>query len=167
MTLVIVREDLLDRFETNPIGGPSMMSYKICSLNGSMYNTPPTFAIYVSGLTFQWLLDLGGLTEIARINTKKAEKVYDALYAFKALYRPTVVDPIYRSKMNVPFRILKDGIPNEEKEKDFLKEAEKLGCMSLAGHRSVGGIRASLYNALEMEAVDTLITLIYQFGNRQ
>jgi phosphoserine aminotransferase len=163
LTIVIVRDDLLGRFSDSPLAGPIMFDYKLCADNGSMYNTPPCFAIYVSGLVFKWLLNLGGLDKMNEINQIKSKRLYDALASHPETYSFPVMNPRYRSRMNVPFRILKDGTPNLELEKEFLKGAEALGCRSLAGHRSVGGMRASLYNALEMEAVDVLIKFIHNF----
>lgn len=142
-----------------------MLNYKTFADNGSMYNTPPCFSIYVSGLVFKWLLDdIGGLEKMNAINKKKSEMLYTALAQFPSVYAFPVVNPLCRSRMNVPFRVLKEGKPDDEREKLFLKGAESLGCSSLAGHRSVGGMRASLYNALDMEAVETLVSYIKKFA---
>jgi phosphoserine aminotransferase len=166
VTIVVVRDDLIGRFGNCPFGGPLMLDYKIFADNESMYNTPPCFSIYVSGLVFKWLLkDVGGLDEMNAINKKKSEMLYSALAEFPSIYAFPVVNSLYRSRMNVPFRVLKDGKADDEREKLFLKGAESLGCYSLAGHRSVGGMRASLYNALEMEAVETLVAHIKKFAS--
>ena len=161
-----MREDLLNRFDKCPFSGPLMYDYKIFADSGSMYNTPPCFSIYVSGLVFKWLQDLGGLQKMNDINKKKSDMLYNALSNHPSTYMFPVVNSVYRSRMNVPFRILKNGVPDEEMEKIFLKGAETLGCFSLAGHRSVGGIRASLYNALDMEAVETLTSFIKEFASK-
>ena len=163
---MIVREDLLGRFEKCPFAGPLMFDYKTCADSGSMYNTPPCFSIYVSGLVFKWLLGLGGLQKMNEINKRKSDMLYRALSNYPSVYMFPVVNAMYRSRMNVPFRILNNGVPDEAKEKLFLKGAEKLGCVSLAGHRSVGGIRASLYNALDIEAVETLVRFIKAFASQ-
>ncbi len=164
LTIVIVREDLLGRFDSCPFKGPLMLDYKICADNGSMYNTPPTFPIYVSGLVFQWVIDLGGIKGIEQLNLKKSTLLYQTLESYPNLIRFPVARKEYRSRMNVPFRLLKDGQPDEALEKEFLKKAEERGCTQLAGHRSVGGIRASLYNALPIEAVQVLVDLIHSFA---
>ncbi|KAJ3367456.1 hypothetical protein HDU91_001387 [Kappamyces sp. JEL0680] len=167
LTIVVVREDLLGRFAKCPLAGPLMLDYKVCADNGSMYNTPPCFAIYVSGLVFKWLLErIGGLDKMDAINQKKSASLYQALASHPTLYTFPVTAPQFRSRMNVPFRLLEHGAPSAELEKSFLKGAEALGCSSLAGHRSVGGMRASLYNALEQEAVDVLVKYIHDFARQ-
>ncbi|KAJ3310986.1 hypothetical protein HDV04_004503 [Boothiomyces sp. JEL0838] len=166
LTIVIVKKDLLGRFAQCPLKGPLMLDYKLMADQGSMYNTPPTFAIYVSGLCFEWVLAIGGIEKIAALNKAKSQVLYEGLQKYPNVFS-FPVEEAYRSRMNVPFRILKDGKPNEELEKDFIKGAEKLGMICLAGHRSVGGIRASLYNALPIEAVEFLVQYAHSFALKQ
>lgn len=163
LTIVIVRDDMLQRFRANPIKGPMMLEYALMAKHQSMYNTPPTFPIYVSGLVFKWLLNLGGLKAIQKLNQAKASLVYQKLLERPDYFRLAVANESNRSKMNVTFRIIKDGEVSEERESKFLAEAESLGCVCLKGHRSVGGIRASLYNALPKESIDVLSKLLQSF----
>ncbi|ORY07187.1 phosphoserine aminotransferase [Basidiobolus meristosporus CBS 931.73] len=162
VTIVIIREDLLDRpavenQESAPWPIPLMFDYKIQADNGSLYNTPPMFSIYVVGLVLEWLLQLGGISAIQAINERKAKKLYDVIDKYDIYKCP--VDVQVRSKMNVPFRLT-----TEELEKEFLKGAEELHMAQLKGHRSVGGIRASLYNAMEEEGVQALTQYMEQFA---
>jgi len=156
VTVVIVREDLIG--ETIP-GTPTMFDYKIHAENESMYNTPATYSWYLSGLVFQWLKKLGGLQKMAEINKRKADKLYAAIEASGFYKNP--VNPAYRSWMNVPFTL-----PKEELDEVFLKEAKKAGLVTLKGHRSVGGMRASIYNAMPEEGVDALIAFMADFQKR-
>ena len=153
VTLVIVREDLLAR---SPDSLPVMLNYKVQAEHNSLYNTPPTFGIYLLGLTMKWLLSLGGLPAIAAVNERKAGKLYAEIER-TGFYRGTAV-PDSRSRMNVTFRL-----PNEELEKRFEKEATAAGLDGLKGHRSVGGMRASIYNAFPEEGVDTLLEFMREF----
>ncbi len=153
LTIVIVREDLLGQVLD---GTPSMFNYQIYAETESMYNTPPTYAWYLSGLVFQWLLQQGGLEAMAQINQRKAEKLYTAIDASDFYHNP--VDPDCRSWMNVPFTLA-----NSELEKRFLDEAAQAGLMTLKGHRLVGGMRASIYNAMPEEGVDALIAFMRDF----
>ena len=154
IVLVIVREDLLG--DTLP-GTPTMLDYKVAADNGSMYNTPPTFAWYLSGLVFKWLKHHGGLKAISEINHRKAAKLYAAIDNSGGFYHnPVVVG--YRSIMNVPFTLIDAAL-----DKTFLKGADEQGLLNLAGHRSVGGMRASLYNAVPEAAVDALIQYMQDF----
>lgn len=153
LTIVIVREDLLGQVLD---GTPSMFNYQIYAETESMYNTPPTYAWYLSGLVFQWLLQQGGLEAMAQINQRKAEKLYAAIDASDFYSNP--VDPDCRSWMNVPFTLA-----NSELEKSFLDEAAQAGLMTLKGHRLVGGMRASIYNAMPEEGVDALIAFMSDF----
>ena len=121
-----------------------------------MINTPPTYAIYLAGLVFQWLKDLGGLTEMARRNEAKARLLYDALDASSFYSNP--VAPENRSWMNVPFTLADASLDAE-----FLKGAEARGLMNLKGHRSVGGMRASIYNAMPLEGVQALVDYLKEF----
>ena len=147
MTLVIVREDLASGARE---GTPVMLDYRVQVENGSMYNTPPTYSIYVAGLVYEWLLETGGLEERKRINIQKAAILYDYLDSSK-LFRPTA-DKEVRSLMNVCFVT---GDP--EKDKAFCSAAAKAGFVNLKGHRSVGGMRASIYNAMPVEGVEKLV----------
>ncbi|KAJ1537250.1 hypothetical protein HK096_000209, partial [Nowakowskiella sp. JEL0078] len=163
VTLVIVREDLLKKATVDtPI--PTILDYKIYAENDSMYNTPPTWSIYLCGLVYDWLLDIGGLHGIGKINESKAKRLYDAIDCSNGFYRCPVNEK-YRSKMNVPFRLYgSDGKPSEQLEKLFLKGAEAINMVQLKGHRSVGGLRASLYNALEESSVVVLVDFMKEFA---
>lgn len=153
ITVVIVREDLIGKAGAKV---PSMMDYKIHADSDSMYNTPPTYAWYLAGLVFKWLKQQGGLEGIGQLNKAKAEKLYG--YIDNSAFYANPVVPNYRSWMNVPFTLA-----NAELDKVFLKEADEQGLLNLKGHRSVGGMRASIYNAVPMEAVDTLIAFMAEF----
>lgn len=154
VTLVIIRKDLLERSSDNL---HTYLNYKVHVENNSLYNTPSTFGIYVAGLVFKWLLNMGGLDEMYRRNVEKAKILYDAIDASNGFYKGTVV-PEYRSLMNVTFRL-----PNEELEKKFIEEAKKRNFDGLKGHRSVGGIRASIYNAFPKKGVEDLVTFMEEF----
>jgi len=156
LTIVIVRKDLLGK--SLPIC-PTMLDYKTAADNDSMYNTPATFAWYLAGLVFQWLKDLGGLTEMEKINRRKAEKLYSYIDG-SGFYR-NPVEKQSRSSMNVPF-VLAD----EKFDKPFLSGANEAGLLNLAGHRSVGGMRASIYNAVPEAAVDALIAYMKDFAKQ-
>jgi phosphoserine aminotransferase len=156
VTLVIIRDDLLER------SSPSlhtMLNYATHAENGSLYNTPPAFGVYVLGLVIEWLLDLGGLPAIAEINERKAGKLYAELDR-TGFWRPTAQKES-RSLMNVTFRL-----PTEELEKSFVKESTAAGLDGLKGHRSVGGMRASIYNAFPESGVDQLIDFMRDFERR-
>jgi phosphoserine aminotransferase len=124
-----------------------------------MLNTPPTFAWYIAGLVFQWLKKRGGLEAMAEINRRKAERLYRAIDG-SSFYRNPVV-PQYRSWMNIPFTLAKPELDDE-----FLKQAEKAGLTNLKGHRSVGGMRASIYNAMSEEGVAALVDFMADFSRR-
>ncbi|MGM0553307.1 MAG: 3-phosphoserine/phosphohydroxythreonine transaminase [Pseudomonadota bacterium] len=156
LTVVIVRNDLLKR-ETGRV--PAVLEWALQANNDSMYNTPPTFGWYFAGLVFEWLLEQGGLTRMAEINQRKAEKLYHFVDN-SAFYR-NPVEPAARSWMNVPFILADDGLDGT-----FLNEAEAAGLSSLKGHRSVGGMRASIYNAVPESAVDALIEFMADFEQR-
>ncbi|RMD80526.1 MAG: 3-phosphoserine/phosphohydroxythreonine transaminase [Gammaproteobacteria bacterium] len=156
LTLVIVREELLGRARP---GIPSLLDYAVQAEAGSMYNTPPTFAWYVAGLVFRWLLDQGGLAAMAERNRRKAAKLYAAIDG-SGFYR-NPVDPTARSWMNVPFTLADPAL-----DELFLREAEEAGLVNLKGHRSVGGMRASLYNAMPEEGVDALVQFMAEFERR-
>jgi phosphoserine aminotransferase len=155
-TLVIIREDLLPRSSKTL---HTMMNYAVHAENGSLYNTPPAFAIYVVGLVAEWLLAQGGLPAIAQVNQRKASKLYAELDR-TGFWRPTA-EEASRSLMNVTFRV-----GSEELEKKFVKEATAEGLDGLKGHRSVGGMRASIYNAFPEEGVDTLVSFMREFERR-
>jgi phosphoserine aminotransferase len=153
---VIVRRDLLGRARA---GCPTMLDYKVAADNDSMYNTPPTFAWYLSGLVFKWLRQQGGLSAIAEVNRRKADKLYGYIDS-SGFYR-NPVEKSARSSMNVPFVLADDKL-----DKPFLEGAEAVGLLNLAGHRSVGGMRASIYNAVPEAAVDALIEYMQDFAQR-
>ena len=153
LTIVIVREDLIGQ----PLAGtPTMFDYKTHADNDSMYNTPPTYAWYLAGLVFQWLKDLGGLQSMAVINERKAQALYAAIDASGFYKNP--VEPQSRSWMNVPFTLADPAL-----DEIFLKEAKAAGLTTLKGHRSVGGMRASIYNAMPEAGVQTLIGFMQEF----
>ena len=156
LVVVIVREDLLGDVIK---GTPTMLDYKIHADNASMYNTPSTYAWYLSGLVFQWLKAQGGLEKMAEINKRKAAKLYSAIDTIEFYGNPVAV--ANRSMMNVPFTLANPAL-----EKTFLKEADAQGLLNLAGHRSVGGMRASLYNAVPEAAVDALVAFMADFAKR-
>jgi len=153
LTLVIVRDDLLDR--ALPIT-PSAFHWKEQAANDSMVNTPPTYAIYVAGLVFEWLLAQGGVAAIESRNIAKAKLVYDCLD--RSEFYQTAVRKEDRSRMNVPFK-LRDASLDEA----FLKGAKERGMVQLKGHRAVGGMRASIYNAMPIEGVQTLVSYLEDF----
>lgn len=153
VTVVIIRNDLIGR---EPENTPSMLSYAIHAKEKSMFNTPPTYAIYVMGLVFKWMLERGGVAEMQRINEKKAGILYDYLDSSK-LFRGTVVKKD-RSLMNIPF-----VLPTEELNEKFIKLAKQAGFVNLKGHRTVGGMRASIYNAMPVEGVEALVDFMAEF----
>ncbi len=156
LTLVIVRRELLGRARPEC---PAMLNWQVAADNDSMYNTPPTFAVYLAGLVFQWLKEQGGLDAMEQINRRKAEKLYAAIDNSPFYANP--VEVASRSLMNVPFTLADDSL-----DKTFLTEAEAAGLLNLKGHRSVGGMRASIYNAVSEAAVDALIAFMQDFEQR-
>jgi phosphoserine aminotransferase len=153
MTLVIIREDLIgDAMACCP----DMLRYKVHAENGSMYNTPPCYTIYVAGLVYQWLLELGGLEVMQKINEKKAGILYDYLDNSK-LFTPTA-EKECRSLMNVCF-----VTGNPDMDKKFISEASAAGFSNLKGHRVAGGMRASIYNAMPTEGVEALVAFMEKF----
>ena len=154
VVIAIIREDLITE-DTLP-GTPTMLKYHIHRDNGSMYNTPPAYGIYICGKVFRWLLDMGGLEAIQAHNQKKAALLYDFLDS-AALFRGTVVKKD-RSLMNVPF-----VTDDEAVSAAFLKAATEAGFVNLKGHRSVGGMRASIYNAMPLEGVEKLVAFMERF----
>ena len=154
-TIVIVRDDLLERVPDNL---PAMLDYKNLVKGGSMYNTPPCFAIYICGLVFKWALnEVGGLQKVQAMNKEKAEVLYKAIDASDGYYRGHA-EKDCRSLMNITFRL-----PSEEQEKKFVKEATAAGLDGLKGHRSVGGLRASIYNAFPKAGVEKLVEFMGEF----
>jgi phosphoserine aminotransferase len=156
LCLVIVRRDLLGRARE---ATPAMLDWQIAADNDSMYNTPPTFAIYLAGLVFEWLESLGGLAEMAKINQHKAATLYGVIDASDFYNNP--VESHSRSLMNVPFTLADAAL-----DTPFLRDAEAAGLLNLKGHRSVGGMRASLYNAVEQASVEALCDFMKDFERR-
>ena len=154
LTIVIIREDLLGnaRKET-----PTMLDYKVMADNGSMYNTPPCWCIYVAKLVYEWILELGGLEKMKERNEKKAKILYD--YLDSQDYYKAPVEKESRSMMNVTF-----VTGNPDLDKKFAKEAAEYGLVNLKGHRSVGGMRASIYNAMPIEGVEKLVKFMKEFA---
>jgi phosphoserine aminotransferase len=153
LTLVIVRDDLVGRARP---GTPSFLDFSAMAKDGSMLNTPPTYAWYIAGLVLQWLKRKGGLQAMGKLNEAKAAKLYATIDSSSFYRNPVAKDA--RSWMNVPFTLAKP-----ELDKSFTDEAKKAGLVTLEGHRSVGGMRASLYNAMPMEGVDTLVSFMKEF----
>ena len=154
LTLVIIRDDMLQR---TPSSIPTMLQYPVHAENKSLYNTPPVFAIYVMRLVLRWLLKQGGLATMAKANQRKAGKIYAEIDRSDFYKGHAAADS--RSTMNVTFRL-----PSEELEKKFAKEATAAGLDGLKGHRSVGGIRASIYNAFPEAGVDALVQFMGDFA---
>ncbi|WP_136255163.1 3-phosphoserine/phosphohydroxythreonine transaminase [Onishia niordana] len=158
LTLVIVRDDLLERARPET---PTMFNYKVMAEHGSMYNTPPTYSWYLSGLVFQWLKhEIGGLEAMDALNDRKAAKLYAAIDQCEMYSNP--IAKANRSRMNVPFVLADDRL-----DKAFLAESEEAGLLNLKGHRSVGGMRASLYNAVPEAGVDALVDFMTDFERRR
>jgi phosphoserine aminotransferase len=156
LTIVIVREDLLGKAQK---GSPSVLDYQLQAQAGSMLNTPPTYAIYVAGLVFKWLKQIGGLAEMEKRNIAKAKLIYDVLDA--GSFYSSAVAKKDRSRMNIPFRLADDKL-----DAGFLKGAEERGMIQLKGHRLLGGIRASIYNAMPLEGVRALADYMREFEKR-
>ncbi|TVQ86982.1 MAG: 3-phosphoserine/phosphohydroxythreonine transaminase [Chromatiaceae bacterium] len=157
LTIVIVREDLIG---VTMVGTPTMFDYRVHAESGSMYNTPPTYAWYLAGLVFQWLKDLGGLAAMAEINRRKAERLYAAIDNSDFYANP--VEPSSRSWMNVPFTLA-----DPSRDEAFLAGAREQGLLTLKGHRSVGGMRASIYNAMPESGVAALVEYMAEFERTQ
>ena len=156
LVVVIVREDLLGRARPET---PTVFDWKAMAADGSMLNTPATFSWYIAGLVFQWLKKQGGLPAMEKLNRAKSTRLYEAIDT-SGFYRNPVAKP-YRSWMNVPFTLA-----NAELDKPFIEGARKAGLVSLEGHRSVGGMRASIYNAMPMAGVEALIDYMREFQRR-
>lgn len=157
VTVVIIREDLI-RKPSMPV--PTMLQYEVHAKNDSLYNTPPTFAIYMVNLVLKWIKEKGGPEAMETVNRQKAGLLYSVIDESGGFYRGPA-DPASRSIMNVTFRLA-----NEELEKLFVKESEAAGFVGLKGHRSVGGLRASIYNAVPMESVQALVSFMQEFKRR-
>jgi len=156
LTIVIVRDDLLGHAQS---GVPSVLDYKLQAEADSMLNTPATFGIYMAGLVFKWLKQLGGLAGMERRNVAKAKLIYDAIDT-SSFYRSAVAIED-RSRMNIPFNLADESLVG-----DFLKGSEARGMVQLKGHRSVGGIRASIYNAMPIEGVRALVDYMREFEKK-
>ena len=156
LTLVIVRDDLVKR---TPPSLPTMLQYSVQAENKSLYNTPPVFPIYVMRLVLRWLLKQGGLAAVEKVNVRKADKLYAEIDR-TGFYRGHAQNDS-RSRMNITFRL-----PTEELEKLFVKESTAAGLDGLKGHRSVGGLRASIYNAFPEAGVDALVQFMQEFERR-
>lgn len=157
VTLVVIRKDLAERAAATL---PTMLQYRTHMADNSLYNTPPTFGIYILMLVSRWLLAKGGAAGMEQINRAKADKLYAAIDQSGGFYRGTAVKE-FRSIMNITWRL-----PSEDLEAQFIKEATALKMSGLKGHRSVGGIRASIYNACPAEAIDALIAFMGDFQAR-
>jgi phosphoserine aminotransferase len=157
VTAVLIRESWLAKTNKNV---PTMLRYSTHVKNNSLYNTPPTFGVYMLGLVLGWIDRLGGLAALAERNTHKARLVYDAIDHSGGFYRGHA-EPESRSQMNVTFRLSSEAL-----EKQFLTAAQAAGMVGLAGHRSVGGIRASLYNAVGVDACEALAELMKEFARK-
>ena len=153
VTIVIVREDLIG---SCPADAPVYLDYKIHAEKGSMYNTPPTYSIYILGLVLKWVKEQGGLEAMKALNEKKAAVIYDFLDSSK-MFKATVHGKD-RSLMNIPF-----VTGNDELDAKFVAEAKKAGFINLKGHRTVGGMRASVYNAMPMEGCVKLVEFMKKF----
>ena len=158
-TVVIIREDLIGHA---PAWAPVMLKYDTHVTEGSMYNTPPCYGIYMIGLVLDWIKGLGGISAITKMNQEKAALFYDYLDASKLFYSP--VEKQFRSLMNIPFvTMADDDAKKTEQETRFVKEAAAVGLINLAGHRLVGGMRASIYNAMPIDGVKALIDFMKKF----
>jgi phosphoserine aminotransferase len=156
VTIVIIRDDLLERVPANL---PAMLDYKLLVSTGSMHNTPPCFSVYMVGLVLQWAKEIGGLPEVARRNQEKAGLIYKTIDDSGGFYRGHAQSD--RSVMNVTFRL-----PSEELENTFAADAKKQNLIGLKGHRSVGGLRASIYNAMNIEGVQALVDFMKEFQRK-
>jgi len=157
LVVVIIRKDLLGKARKET---PTMMNYQVIADNGSMYNTPATYSWYLAGLVFKWLKARGGVKAMGEINYRKAKKLYDFIDANDFYANP--IEPRFRSWMNVPFTLADDALNG-----DFLKGADARGLLNLKGHRSVGGMRASIYNAMPEAGVDALIQYMAEFAKER
>ena len=150
--MIIIRNDFISYIKDLP----PMLSYERMIKNNSLYNTPPTYGIYIAGLVFEWLKDLGGVEAMIKLNTIKSNKLYD--FIDHSNFYSCPVEGKDRSLTNIPFKS-----PNEALDAKFVKEATNKGLLNLKGHRLIGGMRASLYNAFPLEGVEALIDFMIQF----
>ena len=157
LVVCLVRDDLLGHAIPTM---PSILDFSVMAEHGSMPNTPATFSIYVAGLVFQWLQRQGGLAAMERINLQKSQLLYRCIDGSQGFYR-NPVDPADRSRMNVPFVLADSSLDNH-----FLQQAEAVGLHALKGHKSVGGMRASIYNAMPLEGVQALVAFMQDFARR-
>ncbi len=157
LVVVIIRKDLLGKARKET---PTMMNYQVIADNDSMYNTPATYSWYLSGLVFKWLKEQGGVQAMGELNRRKASKLYGFIDASDFYANP--IEPRFRSWMNVPFTLADDALNGE-----FLKGADARGLLNLKGHRSVGGMRASIYNAMPEAGVDALIDYMTKFAKER
>jgi phosphoserine aminotransferase len=155
LTIVIVREDLIGHA---PLGTPTMLDYQTHADNDSMYNTPPTYGMYMAGLVFAWLKQNGGIAAMEQTNIAKANLLYAAIDNSDNFYRCPVAKN-YRSRMNVPFKT-RDAASDAE----FVKQADARGLLQLKGHKLAGGMRASIYNAMPIEGVQALVSFMQEFA---
>jgi phosphoserine aminotransferase len=156
MAIVIVRDDLIG--QAMP-ATPSVFDYKVQAGADSMHNTPPTYSVYMAGLVFQWLKKQGGVKKMEEINKLKAQLVYDYLDQTEFYHSPVVKED--RSRMNIPF-----SLRNDKLDEEFLKHARACGLSELKGHRAVGGMRASIYNAMPVEGVKALVEFMKEFERK-
>lgn len=156
LSVVIVRDDLLGKGRAET---PSIMDYSLLAKHDSMYNTPPTFAWYLAGLVFKWLKQQGGVDEMAKLNAKKSSLLYSAIDQNN--FYINKISPAFRSRMNVPFQLVDSSL-----DPFFLEQAKQAGLLALKGHRSVGGMRASIYNAMPLEGVKALVDFMQDFSKR-
>jgi phosphoserine aminotransferase len=162
VTLVIVRDDLLN-FQMKEC--PTIFDFKIQAGNNSLFQTPPTFGIYICGLVFEWLKRQGGIEAVSKVNTMKSQLIYDAIQNSNGFYWSPVAKNC-RSRVTIPFRIRVDGKADEKLEKEFIQEGEKKLLKELKGHRSVGGIRAAIFNALSFEEIQSLVQFMQEFREK-
>ena len=157
LVVVIIRKDLLGKAHAKT---PAMMNYQVMADNGSMFNTPATYSWYLAGLVFKWLKDQGGVSAMGELNARKAKKLYHFIDTNPFYANP--IDPRFRSWMNVPFVLADDALNSA-----FLKGADERQLLNLKGHRSVGGMRASIYNAMPEAGVDALIAYMAEFAKER
>lgn len=164
VTIVIIREDLIGHQIKEC---PTILDYKVQSANGSLYQTPPTFGIYVCGLVYEWLKNHGGMEKIGEVNKLKSMEIYETIDNSSGFYYSPVKRE-YRSRVTIPFRVMgQDGKPDEKLEKLFIEEGEKShNLKELKGHRSVGGIRAAIFNAISLEEIQTLVFFMNDFRKK-
>jgi len=156
LTLVIIRDDLLGNAVEST---PTMLDYSVHAKSDSKYNTPATYSWYLAGLVFKWIKKQGGLKAMAEVNQRKSQKLYDAIDA--SSFYSNKIDKEYRSWMNVPFNLTDEALDSQ-----FLEDAEKKGLVALKGHKSVGGMRASIYNAMTEEGIDALLEMMAEFEKK-